>query len=35
MPMPVVTGDAALDITDEILAGLNADYVKTKAAETK
>ncbi len=32
---PVVTGSAALDITDEILAGLNAEYVKTKAAETK
>ena len=32
---PVVTGSPALDITDEILAGLNAAYVKTKAAETK
>ena len=32
---PVVTGSAVLDITDEILAGLNAEYVKTKAAETK
>ena len=32
---PVVTGTAVLDITDEILAGLNAEYVKTKAAETK
>ena len=30
---PVVTGNAALDITDEILEGLNAEYVKTKAAE--
>ena len=35
LPAPVVTGSAALDITDEILAGLNAAYVKTKAAETK
>ena len=32
---PVVTGAAALDITDDILAGLNAEYVKTKAAEAK
>ena len=30
---PVVTGSQALDITDDILAGLNAAYVKTKAAE--
>ena len=35
LPAPVVTGSAALDITDEILAGLNAEYVKTKAAESK
>ena len=35
LPAPVVTGSAALDVTDEILAGLNAEYVKTKAAETK
>ena len=35
LPAPVVTGSASLDITDEILAGLNAAYVKTKAAETK
>ena len=32
---PVVTGSPALDITDETLAGLNAAYVKTKAAESK
>ena len=32
---PVVTGIASLDITDDILEGLNAAYVKTKAAETK
>ena len=35
LPAPVVTGNPALDITDEILTGLNAAYVKTKAAETK
>jgi len=35
LPAPVVTGSATLDITDEILAGLNAAYVKTKEAETK
>ena len=32
---PVVTGSATLDITDDILAGLNAAYIKTKEAETK
>ena len=35
LPAPVVTGSAALDITDDILAGLNAAYVKTKEAESK
>ena len=30
--LPVVTGDEALDITDAILAGLNEEYVKSKAA---
>ena len=35
LPAPVVTGSAKLDITQEILDGLNAEYVKTKAAETK
>lgn len=30
LPAPVVAGDPDLDITDEILAGLNAEYVKTK-----
>jgi len=35
LPAPVVTGNPALDITDDILAGLNAAYVKTKAAEAK
>lgn len=27
---PVVAADATLDITDEVLAGLNDEYVKTK-----
>ena len=27
---PVITGDAALDITDDVLAGLNEEYIKTK-----
>ena len=29
---PVVTGSARLDITEELLAGLNAEYIKTKDA---
>ena len=28
--VPVITGDPALDITDEIIAGLNEEYVKEK-----
>lgn len=32
---PVVTGDARLDITDELLNGLNAAYIKTKEAGKK
>ena len=28
---PVVTADAALDITDDIIAGLNEEYVKSKS----
>ncbi len=28
---PVIAGDATLDITDEVIAGLNEDYVATKA----
>ena len=32
LPAPVVTADPSLDITDQILEGLNAAYVKTKAA---
>ena len=35
MPAPVACADPELDITDEILEGLNAAYVKTKAKETK
>lgn len=30
LPMPVATGDPDLDITDDLLEGLNADYVKNK-----
>lgn len=30
MPYPLVTATAALDITDEIIAGLNAEYAKNK-----
>ncbi len=28
---PVITGDANLDITDDVLAGLNEEYVKSKS----
>ena len=35
LPAPVAAADPELDITDEILEGLNAEYVKTKAKETK
>ena len=28
--VPVITGDASLNITDEVLAGLNEEYIKTK-----
>ena len=31
MPAPVVTADPSLDITDDILEGLNAAYVKSKS----
>lgn len=31
LPAPVVTGDSALDITDAVIEGLNAKYVKEKA----
>ena len=32
---PVVTGDPKLDITEDLLAGLNAAYIKTKEATKK
>jgi outer membrane protein len=32
---PVVAGDAKLDITEDLLAGLNAAYIKTKEAPKK
>ncbi len=32
---PVITADASLDITDDVLAGLNEEYIKTKNAEKK
>ncbi len=32
MSTPVVTGDERLDITDKILAGLNAAYIKSKGS---
>ena len=32
---PVVTGDPKLDITEDLLAGLNAAYIKTKEASKK
>ena len=32
---PVVTADPKLDITDELLAGLNAAYIKTKESSKK
>ena len=31
LPAPIVTGDPSLDITDDLLEGLNAAYVKSKA----
>lgn len=30
LPAPVVTGDPSLDITEELLQGLNDEYIKTK-----
>ena len=33
LPAPVVTGNSTLDITDDILAGLNDEYVKNKASK--
>lgn len=31
LPVPVVAGDADLDITEDLLSGLNAEYIKTKS----
>ena len=33
LPAPLVAGDASLDITEELLEGLNAEYIKTKNAK--
>lgn len=33
LPQPVAIGDPSLDITQEILAGLNDEYIKNKAAQ--
>lgn len=35
LPSPVACGDPSLDITEDIIAGLNAEYVKAKASEKK
>ena len=32
---PVITADAALDITDDVLAGLNDEYIKTRNEKSK
>ena len=32
---PVITADVALDITDDVLAGLNDEYIKSKNAKSK
>ena len=32
---PVITADATLDITDDVLAGLNEEYIKTKNQKTE
>ena len=32
---PVITADAALDITEDVLAGLNDEYIKTKNDKSK
>lgn len=32
---PVITADAALDITDDVLAGLNDEYIKSKNEKSK
>ena len=35
LPAPIVTGDPSLDITEELIQGLNDEYIKTKSAEKK
>lgn len=35
LPSPVVTADPELDITDALIEGLNADYIKTKNAKAE
>jgi len=35
LPAPVAIADSTLDVTDDILAGLNAEYVKTKSKSGK
>ena len=32
---PIITANPALDITDDVLAGLNEEYIKTKNAKSK
>ena len=32
---PVITADAALDVTDDVLAGLNDEYIKTRNEKSK
>ena len=32
---PVITADASLDITDDVLAGLNEEYIKTKNTKSE
>lgn len=33
--VPVITGDPSLDVTDEIIAGLNAEYVEAKKSNAE
>ncbi len=33
LPAPVAAGDSSLDITEDIIAGLNSEYVATKSAK--
>ena len=35
LPAPVVAGDASLDITDALIAGLNEEYVRNKAKQNE